>query len=68
VVLELLHPWQALIRRRQRHHTLDDCKAQFRAAWARIRVGLTEANIARAQEYAEASREALARYDRKGGK
>jgi hypothetical protein len=38
-------------------------KAQFRAAWARIRAGLTDADIAKAHRYAEA----LARYDRKGG-
>jgi hypothetical protein len=37
---------------------LDDCKAQFREAWASIRAGLNEADIARAQEYA----------DRKGGR
>jgi hypothetical protein len=47
---------------------LDDCKAQFRAAWATIHAGLTDADIARADRYAEASAEALARYDRKGGK
>jgi hypothetical protein len=37
---------------------LDDSKSQFRAAWARIRAG-------GANRYAEASAEALARYDRK---
>jgi hypothetical protein len=46
-------------------HDLDDAKAKFREAWARIRAGLTELDIARARHYAEASREALARYDRK---
>ena len=46
-------------------HDLDDVKAKFREAWARIRAGLTELDIARARHYAEASREALARYDRK---
>jgi hypothetical protein len=46
-------------------HDLDDVKAKFRKAWARIRAGLTELDIARARHYAEASREALARYDRK---
>ena len=44
---------------------LDDAKAKFREAWARIRAGLTELDIARARHYADASREALARYDRK---
>ncbi|MGZ5234647.1 MAG: hypothetical protein ACXWC3_31955 [Burkholderiales bacterium] len=44
---------------------LDDCKQHFKTAWARIRTGLTESDIASAQEYAETSREALARYDRK---
>jgi hypothetical protein len=44
---------------------LDDCKAKFKAAWAPIRAGLTEDDIASAREYAENSREALARYDRK---
>lgn len=46
---------------------LGDAKAQFRTASARIRAGLTEEDIARAQQYAEASREALARYGPKGG-
>ena len=46
-------------------HDLDDAKAKFREAWARICAGLTELDIARARHYAEASREALARYDRK---
>ena len=45
-------------------HDLDDAKAKFREEWARIRAG-TELDIARARHYAEASREALARYDRK---
>jgi hypothetical protein len=40
---------QAVVRRR-------------REAWARIRAGLTELDIAQARHYAEASREALARY------
>jgi hypothetical protein len=44
---------------------IEDAKAKVRKAWARIRAGLTEADIGRAQQYAEASREALARYDRK---
>jgi hypothetical protein len=47
---------------------LDDCKAQFRAPWATIRAGLADADIARADRYAEASAEALALYDRKGWK
>ena len=46
-------------------HDLDDAKAKFREAWARIRAGLTELDIARARHYAESSREALARHDRK---
>jgi hypothetical protein len=29
---------------------LDDCKAQFKAAWTRIRADLTDADIARAHE------------------
>jgi hypothetical protein len=44
---------------------LEDCKAKFKAAWTEIRAGLTEDDIASAHEYAENSREALARYDRK---
>ena len=47
--------------------SLYDCKAQFRTAWSRIRAGLTDADIERANRYAKASAEALARYDRKGG-
>jgi hypothetical protein len=45
---------------------LEDCKAKFKAAWTTIRAGLSEDDIASAREYAENSREALARYDRKG--
>ena len=41
---------------------LDGAKAKVREAWARIRAGLTEFDIARARHYAEASRAALARY------
>ena len=64
--LELLHPWQAVVRRRQGHpHDLEHAKAKFREAWARIRAWLTELDIARARHYAESNREALARYDRK---
>jgi hypothetical protein len=44
---------------------LEDCKAKFKVAWAAIRAGLSEDDIASAREYAENSREALARYDRK---
>lgn len=44
---------------------LDDCKLQFKVAWSRIRAGLTDDDIASAHEYADASAEALARYDRK---
>ena len=44
---------------------LEDCKAKFKTAWAAIRVGLSEDDIALAHEYAENSRTALARYDRK---
>ena len=29
---------------------LDDCKAKFKAAWAALRAGLTEEDIALAQE------------------
>ena len=29
---------------------LEDCKAKFKAAWARIRAGLTDRDIAKAQE------------------
>jgi len=32
---------------------LEDCKAQFKIAWARIRAGLTDADIAKANEYAD---------------
>jgi hypothetical protein len=46
---------------------LDDCKVQFKVAWSRMRAGLTDDDIASAHRYAEASREALARYDRKRG-
>jgi hypothetical protein len=45
---------------------LADAKAKFKAAWARIRSGLTEAEIAHARRVAEISAEAVARYDRKG--
>jgi hypothetical protein len=44
---------------------LDDCKAAFKAAWGRIREGLTDADIAHAHEVAETSREALARYQQR---
>src|SRR5664279_218193 len=44
---------------------LDDCKARFKVAWSRIRAGLTDDDIAKAHEYADASAEALAGYDRK---
>jgi hypothetical protein len=29
---------------------LEDCKAKFKIAWARIRAGLTDRNIAKARE------------------
>jgi|SRR5580692_87774 hypothetical protein len=45
---------------------LADAKAKFKAAWARIRSGLTEAEIAQARRVAEPSAEAVAKYDRKG--
>ena len=45
---------------------LADAKAKFKAAWARIRSGLTEAEIAHARRVAEISAAAVARYDRKG--
>jgi hypothetical protein len=44
---------------------LDDCKAKFEIAWPGFAPGLTDQDIAGAREYAEASKEALARYDRK---
>jgi hypothetical protein len=44
---------------------LEECKAKFKMAWMAIRAELTEVDIASACEYAENSREALARYDRK---
>ena len=44
---------------------LEDCKAKFKIAWTAIRADLSEDDIASAREYAENSREALARYDRK---
>jgi hypothetical protein len=44
----------------------DDAKARFRTVWAGVRAGLTDNDIAKAHRYAEASAEALARYDRKG--
>ena len=47
---------------------LDDCKRQFNAAWARIRAGLSEVEIAYARRVAEISAEALARYDRRHGR
>jgi hypothetical protein len=40
---------------------LDDAKAQFRAAWARIRASLTDRHIADAQRIAKNSDEALDR-------
>jgi hypothetical protein len=46
---------------------LEDCKRQFKAARATLRARLTESDIASAHEYAENSKEALARYDRKRG-
>jgi hypothetical protein len=42
---------------------LDDAKAKFKDAWAPIRAGLTDVDIETAHEIAEASAEALARYD-----
>jgi hypothetical protein len=42
---------------------LGDAKAKFRDAWARIRASLTDQDIADARKIAEASAEALARYD-----
>jgi hypothetical protein len=46
---------------------LDDAKAQFRAAWARIRASLTDQDIADPQRIAKNSAETLARYDRRRG-
>jgi len=40
---------------------LEDCKAKFKIAWARIHARLTDRNIAKAREYAEVSAEDLAR-------
>jgi len=40
---------------------LDDCKAKFKAAWARKRAGLTDWDIAKARQYAETSAKAIAR-------
>jgi hypothetical protein len=45
-------------------HDLENVKAKFREAWARIRAVLTDFDIARGTT-AESSREALARYDPK---
>ena len=45
---------------------LADAKARFKAAWARIRAGLTDQDIADAQQIAAISAKAVARYDRKG--
>jgi hypothetical protein len=38
---------------------LADCQLQFKAAWAKIRAGLTDADITAALAIAEASREAI---------
>ena len=46
---------------------LDDAKAKFKAAWARIRASLTEQDITDAHRIAEISAEVLARYNRKQG-
>jgi hypothetical protein len=45
--------------------TLNECKAEFKTASARIRAELTDKVIAQAHRIAKASAEALARYDRK---
>ena len=42
---------------------LTDCKAKFRAAWERIRAGLTDQDIATARSYSENGAAAIARYD-----
>jgi hypothetical protein len=47
---------------------LVDAKTRFKIAWARIRAGLTDQDIADAQQIAAASAEALARYDRRHGR
>ena len=44
---------------------LIDAKAKFKEAWARIRAGLTDQDIADAQQIAAVSAKALARYDRR---
>jgi hypothetical protein len=46
---------------------LDDCKRQFKNAWARIGARLTDQDIADAQQISAISAEALARYDRRHG-
>jgi hypothetical protein len=48
-------------------NSLDDAKERFRIVWAGIRAGLTDNDTARAHRYAEASAEALARYEPKRG-
>jgi hypothetical protein len=35
---------------------LEDCKAKFKIAWARIRAGLTDRDIAKAQKCGEGNR------------
>jgi hypothetical protein len=44
---------------------LDDAKAKFKDAWARIRASLTEADIAAAHRIANTSAEALARFEKR---
>lgn len=65
MVMELLRHQQARSQCQRQRHRLEDCKAKFKVAWAAIRAGLSEDDIASAHQYAENSREALARYDRK---
>jgi hypothetical protein len=52
----------------QIHPSLRRFSRQSRTAWAGISAELTDQDIATAHRYAEASRESLARYERKGGK
>jgi len=61
MVLECLRPRQAMQGGESGTGTSLG-KAYFRTAWARIRAELTDADIATAHRYAEASAEALARY------
>src|ERR1700688_411919 len=43
---------------------LEDCKAKFKIAWARVRAGLTDRDIAKAQRCGEGNRPETAVYRR----